>query len=204
VKICGLTRPEDVALAVELGASAVGFNFAAGSPRRVDVRDAESLSDAAGEADRVGVFRDEPAESVRAAIEKGHLRFLQFHRALQERDLAYPLAVIAVCEVSGRELWLPPQTLLGRCHALLCDSAETRHEGARAPFRWRNLEGVSWPALPLWLAGGLTPENVGGAIRLLRPALVDVSSGVERETGRKDPARMRAFFDAVRRADGEA
>src|SRR5438128_811511 len=101
VKICGLTRPEDVGRAISLGAAYVGFNFSAQSPRRIDPGRAEALAQAAGRGPhRVGVFVEEVPGYIRTCIEAGSLDMLQFHRPIAEGDFQFGLPVIAVCSVS--------------------------------------------------------------------------------------------------------
>jgi phosphoribosylanthranilate isomerase len=201
VKICGLTRAEDVRQAVGLGASYVGFNFSASSPRRVDDREASSLAGAAEGARRVGVFVGEDAERVSRAIEAAHLELLQFHRRLREEDFAFGLPVIGVCPVSGESVDWPDPRLLPRCHALLFDTSVPGPPGGTGrTFAWSLAAARELP-VPRWIAGGLTPENVGEAVGCARPALVDAASGVETSPGVKDWEKMRRFFEAVKRAD---
>jgi phosphoribosylanthranilate isomerase len=207
IKVCGLTRPEDVALACELGARYVGFNFAAVSPRRVE-------RDAAGElarattpgVERVGIFVGESPEDIRRAVDAARLDLIQIHRPLAETDLTLARPVIAWL---GVDLWAEiggtPLELAARCRAILVDTAAPggRGGGTGRAFDWSALEGRTFP-VPVWLAGGLRAENVAEAIRRVRPAAVDVSTGVESSPGIKDRSRMEAFFLAVKRADREA
>jgi phosphoribosylanthranilate isomerase len=206
VKICGLTRRQDVALACAIGASAVGFNFAADSPRRVTPEAARELSEAAAPGVlRVGVFVSEEARQIREAVETAKLDLVQLHRSLRGEDLdAIPVPVIAVARVGPAGADLPPPDLLSRCRALLFDtlSAE-RIGGTGKPFDWQSIAGRKF-GLPIVLAGGLDPDNVGEAVRRIRPWAVDVASGVESAPGVKDPETMRRFFHAVRRADADA
>lgn len=201
VKICGLTRPQDVELACALGAAYVGLNFAAGSPRRVSVEAARALvaSVPSGVA-RVGVFVGETSEQIRQAIEAASLDLIQIHRALREEDLRLPRPVIAVARVED-DAAPPPEELLPQCRALLFDApAGDLAGGTGRPFDWSALDGKRWP-VPVILAGGLTAENVGAGIARVRPAAVDVASGVESAPGVKDPGKLRRFFEAVREAD---
>jgi phosphoribosylanthranilate isomerase len=203
IKICGLTRPEDVSLASELGASAVGFVFAASSPRRVPLERAEELLAAAGPGvSRVGVFVEEEKSFIEEAIEAARLDLVQLHRPLRAADLeGAPATVIAVVSVSGSAAPLPPADWLRRCRWLLFDaggSAGTGGAGTR--FDWGVLDGKKFEA-PVYLAGGLDAGNVGEAIHRVHPDGVDVASGIERAPGVKDPEKMRRFFEAVRAAD---
>jgi phosphoribosylanthranilate isomerase len=203
VKICGVTREEDAALASELGASYVGLNFAAVSPRRVTVDSARRLSRAVGRGvARVGVFVGEPLEEIRRAVGEAELDLVQVHRPLAREDLeGLPCPVIAVAHVSRNGADPASPELLARCRMLLLDTAGgDRPGGTGKAFDWGLIAGRIWP-LPLILAGGLTPENVSEAIGRVRPSAVDVASGVESSPGIKDESRMRRFFEAVRQAD---
>ncbi len=200
VKICGLTRPGDVALAAALGASHVGFNCSPRSPRRADLRIAAELARESGNAKRVGVFVDETAEEIRRAVDALRLDFLQIHRALRASDLDHGLPVVAVARVDGEAAEVPETALLRRCRAILFDTADPgRPGGTGNSFDWRLLERMTFP-VPMWLAGGLRADNVGEAILRGRPEVVDVASGVESSPGVKDKAKLEAFFLAARRA----
>lgn len=203
VKICGLTRPGDVALACALGARYVGFNFAAASPRRVDPARATELAAACSRnVLRVGVFVDETADEIRAAADAASLDLLQIHRALAEEDLSLPCPVIAVLRVDSRgEIGGIAPTLMARCRAVLIDTAAADAAGGTGrTFDWSALDGLRLP-VPLILAGGLDSGNVASAIARVRPSAVDVASGVEASPGVKDANLLERFFRAVRRAD---
>ncbi|MGH9367982.1 MAG: phosphoribosylanthranilate isomerase [Thermoanaerobaculia bacterium] len=205
VKICGLTRAQDVALAGALGAAWVGFNFAEGSPRRVPLEASRRLSEAvpAGVL-RVGVFVSEDARAIREAVLRARLDLVQLHRPLRPEDLdALSLPVIAVAKVGSGGVELPAPGLLARCRALLFDTLAARQAGGTGkPFDWGVVAGRDF-GLPVLLAGGLDPGNVAGAVRRVRPWGVDVASGIESAPGVKDPEKLRRFFQAVREADAE-
>jgi phosphoribosylanthranilate isomerase len=197
VKVCGLTRASDVELCRSLGADYLGFNFSARSPRRFDADRLPELLDASGDARRVGVFVDEPAEEVRRAVAAMKLDAVQVHRELVASDLELGCPIIAVAHVSGVEAKVPPLSLLRRCRAVLFDTADgARPGGTGIAFDWSVLAGQR-PPVPFGIAGGLNAGNVGRAIAAARPDFVDVASGVESSPGIKDPARVRAFFAAV-------
>lgn len=201
VKICGLTRVEDVRQAVSLGATYVGFNFSVSSPRRVSREEARALATATTAARRVGVFVNEDAGVIRESIAAGRLEFLQFHRPLDESAFQYGLPVIAVVSISGNADPWPEASLLARCHAILFDTADGRRAGGTGrAFDW-NLLPAPTASVARWLAGGLHAGNVALAIARVRPALVDVASGVESSPGAKNETKLREFFDAVRHAD---
>ena len=204
VKICGLTREEDAALAGELGATWVGFNFSAESPRRVGPETARRLASAAGDAAlRVGVFVSEGPALIREAVDAACLDLVQIHRRLTPEDPgAYGVPVVAVAHMGLSAPKPPPPDLLARCKAVLFDArVPGRAGGSGKRFDWSLVVGRDFGA-PVLLAGGLTPGNVAEAIRRVRPWGVDVASGVESSPGVKDPDRMRRFFEAVRSADG--
>ena len=206
VKICGLTRPADVDLACALGASYVGFNFAATSSRRVTLDVARDLAaEVRPGVLRVGVFVHESAEEIRRAAAAARLDLVQIHRPISEQDLNQsPLPMIAVVGVSENGADASPPELLARCRSVLCDTAVSgRSGGTGTVFDWSLLAGRAWP-VPIILAGGLDPDNVGEAIARIHPSAVDVASGVESSPGIKDEERMRRFFEAVSRADASS
>jgi phosphoribosylanthranilate isomerase len=219
VKFCGLTRAEDLAMAHELEAAFVGMIFTRG-PRRVDVERALEISrDVAVPPRRVGVFGAEPMEWILETARDADLDVIQLHAdpsPAQVRKVCarFEGSVWAAVRISGR--FVPPNLtdLFDASDAVVLDARPQSHAddaalgGTGMPFDWaavvRQVEsaradtGVS--ASRLVLAGGLTPENVAEAVRLLAPEVVDVSSGVEREPGIKDHERMRAFTLAVQGA----
>jgi phosphoribosylanthranilate isomerase len=200
VKICGLTRPEDVALACALGARYVGFNFAESSPRRVSPEAARALADAvpAGVL-KVGVFKSESAAAIDRAVAFGRLDLVQLHRTLTRADLdRCAVPVIAVARASREGDGDPDPELLRSCHAILLDASEGRGRPLDP-----HLLRPRWP-VPMFVAGGLDADSVGSVIRALRPAAVDVATGAESSPGIKDRDKLARLFDAVREADREA
>jgi phosphoribosylanthranilate isomerase len=201
VKICGITRPEDLDEATRIGADAVGFVFYAPSPRFVAPSIARELASRVPPfVTRVGLFVNEEAVFVKSVLSAVPLDLLQFHG---NEDAEY-------CEQFGRSYIKaarvrPGLDLIEFAHsyptaqALLLDAYVEGYGGAGQTFDWslipRNLP------LPIVLSGGLTPENVGAAIRGVLPWAVDVSSGVEAAKGVKDAARMAAFMAAVKIVD---
>ena len=202
IKICGLTRERDVELAAELGAAFLGFNFSAASPRRVTARAAKTIARAANKGTaKVGVFVEESRSEIEEAILAAGLDLVQIHRPLRREDLDLPVPVLAVAGLREGRPDLPESSLLARCRMVLLDSALPGQPGGTgAALDWNALSGRSWP-VPLMLAGGLNPENVAEAIGRVRPAAVDVASGIESSPGVKDEGRMKAFVAAVRIAD---
>jgi phosphoribosylanthranilate isomerase len=201
VKICGLTRPEDVEDAGTLGAAYVGFVFAAASPRRVSPERARALAASCPRGVlKVGVFVDEGLAAVREAVGAAGLDLVQLHRRLTEEEVvAMPVPVIAVARPAGKGFAVPRAEILVRCHAVLFDASE----GTGAVLDPARIEEATG-AVPVIVAGGLTPESVGATIRALRPAGVDVASGVESAPGVKDRGKLERFFAAVREADARA
>lgn len=206
VKFCGLTRPEDAREAVALGASFVGAVFA-GGPRLVTPARARELFEGAGTpAERVGVFgADSPDEIDEVARESG-VDIIQLHgdpRAADVRALRARFAgrIWAAARSDGSLLPEWAEELFQEADAVLLDArAPGALGGTGLTLEWsalaRSVEELRG-STPVVLAGGLRPENVAEAIRMLSPDVVDVSSGVESAPGVKDHARMRAFIEAA-------
>lgn len=201
IKICGLTRPEDVRLAVSEGADAVGFVHVPRSKRYVDRPRLLELCRAAGPmVARVGVIADLPLEEALSLATEIPLTVLQLH-GTEDRDYVMALRSRLDPRVSlwravrgdSAEQRAAASALAGIIEALVLDS----DGGSGTPFDWTSAEGYL-PGCPILLAGGLTPENVAEAIQRLRPYAVDVSSGVEAAPGVKDPDRLLAFLTKVR------
>ena len=206
VKICGLTRPADVEKACAFGASYVGFVFAEGSLRRVSLEEASELARASrpGVA-RVGIFVDEDYAFIGRAVEAARLDLAQIHRPLREEDLDNVLVpIVAVARVAGGVAQVPAPQEFARCRSILFDTAaRASGGGSGVRFDWTLLAGKTFP-VPIFLGGGLNAENVGEAIARVKPAAVDVASGVETAPGIKDETKMERFFEAVRRADARS
>lgn len=197
IKICGITNEGDALAAVAAGADAIGLVFYPPSPRAVSVSEAvRILSVLPPFVSSVGLFLDPEAAAVEEVLEAVPLSMLQFHG----RETA------AFCHGFKRP-YLKALGLAGNqplnaddyrdAAALLFDShAPGEAGGTGKTFDWQRLPKSERPVI---LAGGLTPENVGAAIRQVRPYAVDVSSGVELSPGRKDPALMKAFVEEVQR-----
>ena len=197
VKICGITRPEDARCAVEAGADYLGLVLAENSARTVRAADVASwLEDVRDPAEVVGVFRDQPLDEVLAAIDLLDLDFVQLHgRETGAEWTRLPVRMIEARVVGDR---VPPARFAGAAWAHLLDGGA----GSGRTFDW-SLATEMARAERVFLAGGLDPENVTGAVRAVRPFAVDVASGTESVPGVKDPARVRAFVEAVRTADAD-
>lgn len=202
IKFCGLTRPGDVRLAVELGVDAVGFVFAAGSPRRLEPGQAQALREAVPPPVAVvALFMDTPAADVRRIVRLLQPDLLQFHGSEDEafcRAFGRPYLKALAMGAGGA----PVEQALARYPSasgfLLDGHAPGQAGGSGRRFDWTR---ARLPGRSVWLAGGLGPGNVAEAIREAQPYAVDVSSGIERAPGIKDGAKMQAFIEEVRRAD---
>jgi phosphoribosylanthranilate isomerase len=205
IKFCGLTHPDDVADAVAAGADAVGFNFYPKSPRYIDPRAAEPLIGATPpNVVPVGVFVTGTIDELRSTAARLGLREIQWHGdgPPPEGDYgSFPL--VAACRIrDAADLdAISVDAARLRFTAVLIDAhAPSQLGGTGQTAPWDLLRGFD-PGVPVILAGGLTPENVAEAIRIVRPYGVDVASGVESSPGRKDAEKMRQFVAAVRSAD---
>jgi phosphoribosylanthranilate isomerase len=201
VKICGITNEDDALLATALDADALGFVFAP-SPRRVGVETVRDiLRRLPREIHTVGVFRDERPERVLEVVNRTGLRGVQLHGAEPESDVAWIRErvqfVIRAFAAGDPAL---PAAATSAADIVLVDSPDP---GSGKVFDWRLAEGAP-RGKRILLAGGLTPDNVGAAIHLVRPWGVDVASGVEQRPGHKDPEKLRRFVTEARRAESEA
>jgi phosphoribosylanthranilate isomerase len=198
VKICGLTRLEDAELAAALGADAVGFVLWQGSPRAIAPVDVGRISRRLPPfVTRVGVFVNARREEIERAVSQAALDVAQIHGDTDPETIANlgVHVVRATSLQSDAEL----ATVLGwpaNITPIVDAHDPTRHGGTGRQADWARAATVS-RTRPIVLAGGLKAENVDAAIVAVRPFAVDVSSGVERSPGEKDPARLRAFFAAV-------
>ena len=205
IKICGITNRDDARAAVDYGADALGFIFVPETPRYV------------GDKPEIGAILEElppfvtPVAVCKAFDQAPDPMLLPFHTVQFYRHDLPDAAQIAhrrlvpafrIQDVSSLDA-IAAFLTLHRPHAILLDAYhKDRLGGSGETFNWDlALEAKARFAIPLILAGGLTPDNVGDAIAAVRPYAVDVSSGVEAEPGRKDHARLRAFIRAVRKAN---
>ena len=201
IKICGLTRLEDVQQAVAAGADALGLVFYPPSPRYVDLSTAAGLARAVPPfVSIVGLFVNADPATVRATLAAVPLHVLQMHGDEDEtycRQFDRPYIKAARVR-PGMDL-LQYAAHFPSAQAILLDAFVDGYGGGGEVFDWSLVP----PALgkPLIVSGGLEASNVGEAVRRLRPAAVDVSSGVEASKGVKDAEKMRAFVAAVRAAE---
>lgn len=210
IKICGLRDGESLAAAVEAGADWLGAVFFAPSPRAVEAEQAAEMFDGLpADVGRVGLFVD-PDDALLDHV-LGHVRLdlIQFHGAetparVDAVGREYAVPVMKALGVATAEDLRAAEAYVGFADRLLLDAkpppGADRPGGHAAAFDWSILAGWRAP-LPWMLAGGLTPDTVAEAIRRTGAAAVDVSSGVERARGVKDPALIARFCDAVRAAE---
>lgn len=205
IKICGITNTEDARAACDYGADALGFIFVSQSPRFVGPleRARRLLHDVPPLVWRIGVF-DTPNADFSGPPE---LHAIQYYRECAMQAGAFapyrhtPLPIKAF-RVKDEESLKEIVTYSGPKEMILLDTYSPNALGGTGhTFNWDLAKRAKNLGLPLILAGGLTPENVGDAIAAVRPYAVDVSSGVECEPGRKDHDALRRFIRAVREAD---
>ena len=198
IKICGITTPEDAEKALVLGADTVGCVFHAASARHVTTEIAQDIRVAVGDAGTlVGLFVDPTFGQVQAVLDRVELDVLQFHGeespAFCEQFQRPYLKAVAMAP--GMDL-AAVNSAYCSARGLLLDSVhEGQFGGSGHRFDWGLIDAGFEKRL--MLAGGLTADNVDDAIRQVRPAAVDVSSGVEKNKGIKDHDRMRAFIEAA-------
>ncbi len=203
VKICGITSPADALAAVEAGADALGLMFYEGSPRNISLKAAAEIVRAIPPfVVKVGVFVNATEEEVSRAIGVCGLNIAQFHGdESPEFCQLFPVMTIKAFRVRDAESLkaLPDYPT----SAWLLDAyTADKLGGTGAKFNWDLAVEAKKLGRPIFLAGGLTPENVAEAVRQVQPYAVDVSSGVESAPGKKDPAKVRAFVQAAKAAGG--
>jgi phosphoribosylanthranilate isomerase len=209
IKICGITNAADGLQAAALGADAIGLNFYPQSPRHIDVATARSiLRELPPFVDPVGLFVNLPLPQIFETLHplRG-IHTFQWYGDIHEPDDPSPYRLIAAFSVGAAEDLQAIARYLDRCRsadlspaAVLTDAhAPGKYGGTGRTAPW-NLLADFRPGVPLILAGGLTPENVAEAVRIVRPYAVDVASGVERSPGRKDAEKMRRFIGSAREA----
>lgn len=208
IKICGITNETDAEQAARLGADAIGLNFFPPSPRSITQERAAAIVRALPPlVEPVGLFVNESQAEIARVADVLRLRTVQIHRdawaewgpaslrciaAFPVRD-RHSLALIGSCLAQARQENALPAAILVDAQV----SGVYGGSGQRLP--WELLVGFD-PGVPLILAGGLTPDNVAEAIRIVRPYAVDVASGVESSPGQKDTEKMRRFIGTAHEA----
>jgi len=200
IKICGITNLADAQLAVELGADALGFIFYRQSKRYVAPALAAEICAALPPfVAKVGVFVNESEVDIRKTLNDCRLDVVQLHgEESPEFCQRFPVKVIKAIRVRSEDSLRAATDY--DVDALLLDTYTTeQHGGTGQKFDWTLArQAKTMLRVPIVLSGGLTPENVGDAMRQVEPFAVDVASGVEAEPGRKDLEKLRRFFKACR------
>jgi len=201
IKFCGMTRREDLERAAELGVDAVGMIFVPGTPRYLDPGRARDLIRGLPPfLSRIGVFADEDPVKVRRIRHEVGLNAVQLHGSESPGHCA-AVGGPLIKTIRVRDPWDPKLLDLYEVEGFLLEAPMAlRLGGGGVRFDWRILGG-GVAGRRIIVAGGLTAESVGEAVRLTRPYAVDVSTGIESSPGVKDPIRMAAFVEAVRRAE---
>jgi phosphoribosylanthranilate isomerase len=203
IKICGITREEDALDCVAAGTDALGFNFFPGSSRHITLESLQWIAQLNGLVDRVAVVVNPEPQLLDALWRSGCFEMIQFHG--DESPMQ--------CEISGVTSWmkairvrdfesLAESNRFSTSRILLDSWSPAAYGGTGKIADWKMIgEFVeSHPARQFVLAGGLNSDNVAEAIRATKPAAVDVAGGVEESPGKKDPAKVRKFIQAVRTA----
>jgi len=201
VKICGITNEADAHLCIEAGVDALGFNFYSGSKRFIDLEESlDWIRSLEGKVDRVAVVVNADPHLLERLRDSGCFEFIQFHGDETPEH----------CLASGVKDWIRAvrvkdaaalNAALGYStpHLLLDAWSPLAYGGTGGVADWRMLKDfvATNPTRNCVLAGGLTPDNVAEAIRIVEPAAVDVAGGVESSPRKKDPYLVRAFMDAA-------
>ncbi len=214
IKICGTTNLEDALTAAQAGADALGFVFYEKSPRKIDVESVrEIVSHLPPNIEKVGVFVNEPVAEILETVFRAGLTAAQLH-GIESRKPEYIRALKTGADLkvflvlSGAENSGSLESSVSRepgIDAVFFDSGTSQLPGGTGKtFDWKTassrIEAIS-EKVKVVVAGGLNSNNAADAIRILKPWGVDVVSGVEARPGKKDPLKVRAFIDAVRKIE---
>ncbi|HXE42394.1 MAG TPA: phosphoribosylanthranilate isomerase [Candidatus Baltobacteraceae bacterium] len=199
VKICGITNLADAQVAVEAGADAIGFIFYEKSPRFVTIQQAAEISKQLPPfVMRVGVFVDADTDFITRAIGDCNLNLLQFHGD-EAPEFCTQFGLMSMKAFRVRDTESLKEFPQYQTDAYLLDAfSSTTLGGTGKTFSWDLAVEAQKFGKPIFLSGGLTPENVADAVKKVQPFAVDVSSGVEITPGKKDAAKVRAFIFAVK------
>ncbi len=200
IKFCGITNLDDALGAAAVGADALGFNFYKKSPRYIEPQKAaEIIGQMPPFITPVGVFVNEREEKIRDIMFTTGIKVLQFHGD-ERPEFCERFAARAIKAFQVKDKESLKHMVHYHVSALLLDSySEGARGGTGATFDW-HLAVVAKTFGRVILAGGLTPENVAEAVKLVQPYAVDVAGGVEKEKGIKDHAKMKKFVAEVRKA----
>jgi phosphoribosylanthranilate isomerase len=202
IKICGLTREEDVLFCADRGADFMGFIFVPSTPRFIEPERAAQITAEVRTREQrpqiVGVFRDSSAEYIREIASIVGLDFVQLHGA-ESDDTIRDIGIPSIKTFRVRDT-LPNTMQHPSAEWFLFDTYEERRAGGTGRrFDWSLL--AAYPrSKPFFLAGGLAPDNIAAAISMVRPDAVDIASGVEAEPGVKDHEKIDSLFQRVRRS----
>lgn len=199
VKICGITNLEDAEAAIDFGADALGFVFFKGSPRCVTLLQAEAIiCKLPPFVTTVGVFVDETPEMIRSSIINAGIDVIQLHGEEKPESCQFSRRSIKAIRIKSIDSLEPLKAFNSVVSTFLLDAYATEALGGTGlKFNW-DIAVEAKQFGRIILAGGLTPENVADAVRHVRPYGVDVSSGVEREKGKKDHEKMRLFIERAK------
>jgi phosphoribosylanthranilate isomerase len=199
VKICGVTNVADAQMAAESGADMIGLMFYEHSPRHITLATAVEISRALPPfVMRVGVFVNPDEALVTRAIAECGLNLLQFHGD-EPSDFCTQFGVMCMKAIRVRDEASLQQLENFHTNAFLLDAhSKSGLGGTGEKFNWDLAVEAQKFGKPIFLAGGLTPENVAEAVKKVKPFAVDVSSGVESAPGKKDTAKVRAFIAAAK------
>jgi phosphoribosylanthranilate isomerase len=214
VKICGITSWADARSACDAGVDFLGFNFYPRSPRYIDPASARSIAQLLPKSvASVGVFVNEPEKNLIQIARFVGLKYIQLHgdetpAAVSRLRRLLPSTKIIKAIRVRKTSDVKHLARFGEAAAILLDGFDAgRRGGAGKTFDWSLAAGANGRAARIFLAGGLTPENVSEAIRVVHPYAVDVCSGVESSPGKKDRAKIKAFMRPVngrKRSAGKA
>ena len=202
IKICGITTPEDALLALEVGADYLGLNFFSGSPRSIDLDRGREIRAAVGpEALLVGVFVNHESAEIEDLTEALALDLLQFHGDEGPEQIG-PFGDRAI------KVWRRPDGLSGadlaaypECWGFLFDASDSQlYGGSGRSWRYDAVLGLETEK-PIFVAGGLKPDNIADAVKNLPVFGLDICSGVEESPGRKDPRLLRRLFEEIDHAE---
>lgn len=201
VKICGITSVEDALAAAEAGADAIGLMFYEQSPRFVTIEQAQIISQQLPPyIMRVGVFVNPEPGLVGTAMSHCGLTLLQFHGD-EQNDFCCQFGLMSMKAIRVKDETTLSQLSNYTTDAFLLDSyVAGKHGGTGEKFNWDLAIEAKKYRRPIFLSGGLTPQNVASAVQKVVPFAVDVSSGVESAPGKKDHKKIRDFIAAVRAA----
>ena len=212
IKICGLMTPQALDVALDSGADLVGFVFFPPSPRNLGLELARTLGERVrGRAGKVALTVNANNHTLRDIVDALKPDMLQLHGKETPERVAvvrsrFGLPVMKALPIADRRDLSPIRQYARVADRLIFDARApqdaTRPGGLGKPFDWTLLSGID-PGVPFMLSGGLDASNVAQALRITRAPGVDVSSGVERAPGEKDPDKIRAFIRAARVAEAE-